>query len=262
MTYCAGILVEDGLVMIADTRTNAGFDDISTFRKLHVFEEPGDRVIAIATSGNLSITQMALSVLAEGVANPDNGEIETLQTAPSMFRAAQLVGHAVTKVKQDVGPSLERDHVDASVSLLIGGQVRGGPLRLFMVYDAGNFIECGQDAPFLQIGEHKYGRPILVRAVRYDTDLYDALKIGLISFDSTVKSNLAVGLPFDLMVLRRDELKVELAHRVEPDEAYFHDLSEGWSEALRQAHLSIPRPPYAPPPLLEPVVTHKRASRG
>jgi putative proteasome-type protease len=260
MTYCAGILVDDGLVMFADTRTNAGFDDISTFRKLHVFETPGDRVVAIATAGNLSITQMALSALAEGLTNVQTGEVETIHNAASMFRIAQLVGHAVNKVKQDVGPSLEREHVDASVSLLVGGQVRGGPLRLFMIYDAGNFIECLPDSPFLQIGEHKYGRPILVRAVRHDTDLYDALKIGLISLDSTVKSNLAVGLPVDLLVLRRDVLQPELSYRIEPDEPYFHDLSERWSEALRQAHLSIPRPPYAPPPLLEAVVGPKRIS--
>jgi putative proteasome-type protease len=122
-----------------------------------------------------------------------------------------------------------------------------------MIYDAGNFIECGIDSPFLQIGEHKYGRPILVRAVNYETDLYDALKIGLVSIDSTLKSNLAVGLPVDLIVLRRDELKTELTYRIEPDEPYFHDLSERWSEALRVAHTSIPRPPYAPPPLLEAV---------
>ena len=260
MTYCAGILVDGGLVMFADTRTNAGFDDISTFRKLHVFETPGDRVVAIATAGNLSITQMALSALAEGLTNVDTGEVESIQNASSMFRIAQLVGHAVNKVKLDVGPSLEREHVDASVSLLVGGQVRGGPLRLFMIYDAGNFIECLPDSPFLQIGEHKYGRPILVRAVRHDTELYDALKIGLISLDSTVKSNLAVGLPVDLLVLRRDELRAELVHRIEPEEPYFRDLSERWSDALRRAHLSIPRPPYAPPPLLEPVVGHMRAS--
>ena len=170
-----------------------------------------------------------------------------------MLRAAQLVGHAVRKVKQELGGALEQDHVDASVSLLLGGQIRGGPLRLFMIYDAGNFIECGIDAPFLQIGEHKYGRPILVRAVNYETELYDALKIGLVSIDSTLKSNLAVGLPIDLMVLRRDELKTELTHRIEPDEPYFRDLSERWSEALRAAHTSVPRPPYAPPPLLEAV---------
>ena len=250
MTYCAGILVRDGLVMFADTRTNAGFDDVSTFRKLHVFETPGDRVLAIATAGNLSVTQSALSLLAEGLPNTDTGEIETLAGATTMFRAAQLVGHAVRTVRRDLVPSLEQEHVNADVSLLFGGQIKGGPLRLFMIYDAGNFIECGLDAPFLQIGEHKYGRPILVRAVNYETELYDALKIGLISIDSTMKSNLAVGLPIDLMVLRRDQLHSELIHRIGPDEPYFHDLSERWSEALRVAHLGIPRPPYAPPPLL------------
>ena len=158
MTYCAGILLRSGLVMFADTRTNAGFDDVSTFRKLHVHETPGERVLAIATAGNLSITQSALSLLAEGLPNVETGELETLDRAPTMFRAAQLIGHAVRKVKQDLGEGLEREHVNAEVSLLLGGQIRGGPLRLFMIYDVGNFIECGVDAPFLQIGEHKYGR--------------------------------------------------------------------------------------------------------
>ena len=251
MTYCAGILVKDGLVMFADTRTNAGFDDVSTFRKLHVLEVPEERVMAVATAGNLSVTQSALSLLAEGLPNLETGELEMLERVPTMFRAAQLLGHAIRRVKQDLSVGLEQEHVNADVSMLLGGQIRGGPLRLFMIYDAGNFIECGHDAPFLQIGEHKYGRPILVRAVNYDTELYDALKIGLISIDSTMKSNLAVGLPIDLMVLRRDEMKTELVHRIEADEPYFHDLSERWSEALRIAHANIPRPPYGPGPLLE-----------
>jgi putative proteasome-type protease len=262
MTYCAGILVRDGLVMFADTRTNAGFDDVSTFRKLHVFETPDDRVMAVATAGNLSVTQSALSLLAEGLPNAETGELETLESVPTMFRAAQLLGHAVRRVKQGLAAGLEQEHVSADVSLLLGGQIRGGPLRLFMIYDAGNFIECGLDAPFLQIGEHKYGRPILVRAVNYETELYDALKIGLISIDSTMKSNLAVGLPIDLLVLRRDQLRSELVHRIEVDEPYFHDLSERWSEALRAAHSNIPRPPYAPGPLLEPVIGREGAGGG
>jgi putative proteasome-type protease len=261
MTYCAGILVREGLVMFADTRTNAGFDDISCYRKLYVFETPGERVLAISTSGNLSVTQMALSVLAEGLLNPDTGEAETLETAPSMFRAAQLVGMAVRKVKHDNHAGLEAEHVDSGVALLLGGQIRGGPMRLFMIYDAGNFIECGADSPFLQIGEHKYGRPILVRAVNYETELYDALKIGLISLDSTIQSNLAVGPPVDLLVLRRDALESELNYRIESDEPYFRELSDRWSEALRQAHMSLPRPPYAPPPLLEAAVQPFKAGR-
>ena len=262
MTYCAGILVRDGLVMFADTRTNAGFDDVSTFRKLHVFETPGDRVLAIATAGNLSVTQSALSLLAEGLPNTDTGEIETLAGATTMFRAAQLVGHAVRTVRRDLVPSLEQEHVNADVSLLFGGQIKGGPLRLFMIYDAGNFIECGADSPFLQIGEHKYGRPILVRAVQYETELYDALKIGLISLDSTIQSNLAVGPPIDLLVLRRDALRPELNHRIQPDEPYFRELSHSWSEALRKAHTSLPRPPYAPPPLLEGTIQPLKTGRN
>jgi len=261
MTYCAGILVQEGLVMFADTRTNAGFDDISTYRKLRIYETPGERTLAIATSGNLSVTQMALSVLAEGLLNPETGELETLEHTPSMFRAAQLVGMAIRKVKHDIGPGLEADHVDSGVALLLGGQIRGGPMRLFMIYDAGNFIECGPDSPFLQIGEHKYGRPILVRAVNFRTELYDALKIGLISLDSTIQSNLAVGPPIDLLVLRRDALRPELNYRIEPDEPYFRELSDRWSEALRAAHVSLPRPPYAPLPLLDGAVQPLKASR-
>ncbi len=244
MTYCAGILVQDGLVMIADTRTNAGVDDVSVFRKLHVFETPGERIFAVATSGNLSVTQSALSLLAEGIIAPGADEPETLDTATSMFRAAHLVGQALRTVKQDIGPALERDQISAEASILFGGQIRGGPLKLYMIYSTGNFIECGADSPFLQIGEHKYGRPILVRSVTFKTEIYDALKLGLISMDSTLKSNLAVGLPIDLLVLRRDKLKSELIHRIEPEEAYFHDLSEQWSDALRAAHTNIPRPPY------------------
>lgn len=246
MTYCAGILVQDGLVMIADTRTNAGLDDISTFRKLHVFSWPGERTMALATAGNLSVTQSVVSLLHEGVPNPDTGEAETLQNAPSMFRAAQLVGRAIRSVRDTDGPALRDAGLKFEVSMLFGGQIQGQPMRLFMIYSAGNFIECGMDAPFLQIGEHKYGKPILDRAVTYRTHLYDALKVGLISMDSTMRSNLGVGLPIDLIVLRRDAEGPELNRRIEAGEPYFHDLRERWSAALRAAHMAIPRPPYEP----------------
>jgi putative proteasome-type protease len=244
MTYCAGLLLEDGLVMIADTRTNAGVDQISTYRKLHVFEKPGERVIVISTSGNLSVSQTALSLLREGLVNPDTGELETLDQAPTMFRAAQLVGHAVRQVRHEVGVSMESESINFEVTLLVGGQIRGGPLALFLIYAAGNFIECGPETPYLQIGETKYGKPILDRAITFRSDLYDALKIGLISFDSTMRSNLAVGLPIDLIVIRRDRLTAETRHRIETDDAYFHDLGERWSAALRAAHNAIPAPPY------------------
>lgn len=244
MTYCAGILVEQGLVMIADTRTNAGIDDVSTYRKLRVFERPGERILVLATAGNLSVSQSVVSLLTEGVDNPETGQVETLDQASTMFKAAQLVGRAVRQVRSTDAEGLRQDKLPFEISLLFGGQIKGGPLRLFMIYAAGNFIECSQEAPFLQIGEHKYGKPILDRAVRFSTDLYDALKIGLISIDSTMRSNLGVGLPIDLVVIRRDALAAELSYRIEAGEPYFQDLRERWSTALRAAHKSIPRPPY------------------
>jgi len=244
MTYCCGILVRDGLVMIADTRTNAGLDNVSTFRKLHVFSEPGERVMAICSAGNLSIGQSVVSMLTEGYENPDTGEIETLKNAPTMFQAAQRIGHAIRRVHDMEADALEASDVKFDIAFLFGGQIKGAPLRLFMIYAAGNFIECTKDTPYLQIGEHKYGKPILDRAITYDIDLYDALKIGLLSVDSTMRSNLGVGMPLDFVIERRDACKVELVHRIEAGEPYFHDLSERWSAALRAAHMAIPRPPY------------------
>ena len=244
MTYCCGILVRDGLVMIADTRTNAGLDNISTFRKLHTFREPGERIMAIASSGNLSISQSVVSMLNEGMENPATGEKETLMNAPTMFQAAQRVGAAIRRIHDIEAPALEANDVKFDVSFLFGGQIKNDRLRLYMIYSAGNFIECTVDTPYLQIGEHKYGKPILDRAARYGIDLYDALKIGLLSMDSTIRSNLGVGLPIDTLVVRRDACDAELLYRIEPGEPYFHDLSERWSAALRAAHIAIPRPPY------------------
>ncbi len=244
MTYCAGILVDQGLVMIADTRTNAGLDNISIYRKLNTFVVPGERVLMLASAGSLSVSQTVVSLLQEGLENPETGEVETLEKAPTLFRAAQLVGRVIRHVRSTDGKGLEQAAVAFDVSFLFGGQIKGGPMRLYMIYAAGNFIECGQDAPFLQIGEHKYGKPILDRAVGYKSDLYDALKIGLISMDSTMRSNLGVGLPIDIAVVRRDALAPEVVHRIEAGEPYFHDLRERWSAALRAAHMAIPRPPY------------------
>jgi len=247
MTYCCGILVRDGLVMIADTRTNAGLDNVSTFRKLHVYSEPGERIMAIASSGNLSLSQSVRSILTEGVQNPETGEIETLMNSPTMFQAAQRIGRTIRNIQSAEGQALEDAEVDHDVAFLFGGQIKSGRLRLFMIYSAGNFIECTTDTPYLQIGEHKYGKPVLDRAIGFDTDLYDALKIGLISMDSTMRSNLGVGLPIDLLVARRDTCAPEVNYRIEPGEPYFQDLRERWSTALRAAHIAIPRPPYRSP---------------
>jgi putative proteasome-type protease len=244
MTYCCGILVREGLVMIADTRTNAGLDDISTFRKMHVFAEPGERLITVMSAGNLSITQSVLNFATEGLENPDTKEIETLSSVPSMFRAAQFIGRCIRKTFDAEGDAMEQAGVSFKITLLLGGQIKGDRLRLFMIYSAGNFIECTQDAPYLQIGEHKYGKPILDRAVNYETGIHDALKIGLISMDSTMRSNLGVGLPIDILVQRRDTQRAEMVRRIDERDEYFHNLRESWSSALRAAHIAIPKPPY------------------
>ncbi len=247
MTYCCGILVREGLVMIADTRTNAGLDNISVFRKLHTFAAPGERIMAVATSGNLSLSQSVLSLLQEGIENDKTGERETLLNAPTMFQGAQRIGRAIRAVHETEESPLVAADVKFDLAFLFGGQIKGERPRLFMVYSAGNFIECTTDTPYLQIGEHKYGKPVLDRAITYDIDLYDALKIGLISVDSTMRSNLSVGMPLDVLVARRDACMAELTYRIEPGEPYFQDLRQRWSGALRAAHLSIPRPPYVNP---------------
>jgi putative proteasome-type protease len=244
MTYCVGILVREGLVMMADTRTNAGLDNIATFRKLHLFERPGEFVAALATAGNLSISQSILSHLREGLEDPETGDRQRLVDSTGMFQAAQLVGRAIRRVFETDGPSLQQHQASFDVSILLAGQMKGREPRLFMLYKAGNFIEATADTPFLQIGEHKYGKPILDRAVTYDTEIYDAMKLGLISMDSTMRSNLGVGLPVDFVVLRRDALAWEVNRRIEAGEPYFHDLRERWSNALKKAHQNIPRPPY------------------
>jgi putative proteasome-type protease len=245
MTYCVGLLVRDGIVMLGDTRTNAGLDNVATFRKLHVFERPGAFVCALATAGNLSVTQSVLSHLREGLPpeEPDDTPPRRLVDATGMFAAAQLVGRAIRTVYAIDGASIEQHAAAFDVTMLLAGQVAGREPRLFMIYRAGNFIEATSDTPFLQIGEHKYGKPILDRAVTHATPLADAVKLALISMDSTIRSNLGVGLPIDLAVIPRDGL-VARTTRIEATDAYFSDLRERWSAALRAAHNAIPPAPY------------------
>jgi putative proteasome-type protease len=244
MTYCCGILVREGLVMIADTRTNAGVDNISTYRKLHMFNHPGRHVMMIASAGNLSATQSILHLLEAGLENPETKEIEKLVECKTMFDGAQLIGRAVRRVHAVEGDAYEQSNVSFEVSFLFGGQVENDAMRLFLIYAAGNFIECGRDAPFLQIGEYKYGKPVLDRAVSFETDINDSLKVALVSMDSTMRSNIGVGLPVDIAVSRRDSLDLEVDERIDYTDPYFHDLRDRWSTALRAAHLGIPRPPY------------------
>ncbi|MCC6983793.1 MAG: peptidase [Bauldia sp.] len=246
MTYCVGILVRDGLVMIADTRTNAGLDNIATFRKLHFFQVTGERALAVATAGNLATSQVVVTLLQEGFEDPTTGPTDTIYTVPSMFKAAHLVGQAIRVAHHMEGRSAEQS-APFDVTVLLGGQIKGRRLRLFMVYSAGNFMEASTDTPYLQIGEHKYGKPILDRSVTEETTLDDALKLGLISMDSTMRSNLGVGLPIDIAMIKRDSIAVDLSYRIDQSDPYFNDLRQRWSGALRAAHQAIPAPPYSTP---------------
>lgn len=243
MTYCVGLYLQDGLVLLSDTRTNAGVDNVSTFGKMHVFQAPGERLIVAMTAGNLAISQAVMNLLSEGVDEGEGGE--TLYTVPSMFRAAQLVGRAVRQVYETDGPTLKAQGLAFDVSILLAGQVKGRTMRLFQVYSAGNFIEATAETPFLQVGEHKYGKPILDRVLTHDTELYDGVKLVLISMDSTLRSNLTVGMPLDLLVYRRDSQQIELQRRITEDDPYFQSLHDRWSEALRTAYLAVPRPDWA-----------------
>ncbi|MCC6468497.1 MAG: peptidase [Alphaproteobacteria bacterium] len=241
MTYCVGILLKDGLVMLSDSRTNAGVDNIATFRKMTVWEQPGERVIALMTSGNLAVSQAVVAYLDEGLG--EGGD--TIMTVPSMFRAAQLVGQAVRAVYTEVGGTMEsKDPGSFNVSFLLGGQVKGRRCRLFQVYAAGNFIHASDRTPFFQIGEHKYGKPILDRALTYETDLRVAAKLALLSMDSTLRSNLSVGLPLDLMIYRTDSLKTEIRRTIDDGDPYFEEIRQGWSSALRNAIKAMPDVPW------------------
>lgn len=247
MTYCLGMLLDAGLVLMADTRTNAGVDNFSTFRKLHVLSDDPDHQVYAATAGSLSVSQSVVSLIQEDQLAAETDEhSRCLGEATSMFRVAQLVGEAVEKVGSSVGSVLARAHIDHSVELLVGGRVGDGPLKLFLVYSIGNFIECTPDVPFLQIGETKYGRPILDRVLRRDTPLAKAVKVGCLSFDSTIKSNLGVAQPIDLLVLPSDRAQPPLVRRIERDDAYFRDITARWADVLDGAASELPDPPWMP----------------
>jgi putative proteasome-type protease len=245
MTYCLGMLLESGLVLMADTRTNAGMDNFSTFRKLHVLADEPDRQIYAATAGNLSLSQSVISLLKEDqLSSQPSAPGRCLHEVSTMFGAAQLVGEAVQKIGETVGEALAREHIDNEVQLLVGGRIGDSRLRLFLVYSIGNFIECTSDIPFLQIGETKYGRPILDRVLNYETPLPDAVKIGCLSFDSAMKSNLGVARPIDLVVIPAQREGAAIARRIERDDSYFNELDRQWGESLYSAVSSIPNPPW------------------
>ena len=241
MTYCVALKINAGLVMLADTRTNAGVDNISQYRKSFTWEVPGERAICLMTAGNLSITQGILTRIAESIRRANAGEsVETILNAGSMFRVAQIVGDLMREMQDRHRIPLMNQGVGADATVMVCGQRAGGAHRLYMVYSAGNFIEATPDTPFFQIGETKYGKPILVRAYDPDMAFEDALKLLMVSFDSTIKANLSVGLPLDLQVYKRDSFTHGEERRIDQENAYYNSISSGWGAALKTAFDSLP----------------------
>ena len=239
MTYCVGLRLDRGLVFMSDTRTNAGVDNVSMFRKMFTWERPGERVITLLTAGNLATTQAVVSLLDERSKAPGDRDPD-IMAAPSMFQVAKLVGETLTEVIGSHGTSGQKADSPFAASLIVGGQIQGGEPRLFLVYPEGNFIEANGDTPFFQIGETKYGRPILVRAYDPDMSFEDAVKLMLVSFDSTIKANLSVGLPLDIQVYEADSFRLGTSLRIAADDSYYQTISTNWGEALGQALRSLP----------------------
>lgn len=239
MTYCVGLCLDAGLVLLSDTRTNAGLDNISTYRKMFFFEKPGESVICIMTAGSLSVTQTAMAKLQEAIDDPDATETTSILRAPTLLKAATIIGNVLAETRAEVDEKLNAMNQGASASLIVAGQRKGGQMRLFLIYPEGNFIQATEDTPFLQIGEHKYGKPILDRVVNPSTSLADAQKAVLLSMDSTLRSNLSVGMPLDLCVIEKDALKVTQRRRIEAGDPQFRAMSEAWSKALRDGFTQI-----------------------
>ena len=243
MTYCVAMLLDTGLVFLSDSRTSAGVDQISTFRKTSVFQQPGERVLVLQGAGNLAITQAVVSVLRERIEAAAPGT--HLMDAPNLFEAARLVGDALREVHRRDSGSLKEFGVDFNASLIVGGQIRGEPPRLFCVYAAGNFIEATPETTYFQIGESKYGKPIIDRVIRRSSSLKEATKCALVSMDSTIRSNLSVGPPLDLAIMKRDELKLATHISIDFDNDYFTTLRKQWGFALREVFSELPDPNWS-----------------
>jgi len=238
MTYCVGVKLDEGLVFASDTRTHAGVDNFAKFCKMTAFERPGDRVIVLLSSGNLAGTQAVIGILNQRCAAGDAAP--NLWSARTMFDVATLVSDAMRDIERRDGDFLEQSEISFNASFIVGGQIRGEPLRLFRIYAEGNFIEAGVETPFLQTGETKYGKPIIDRVITRSTPLADAAKCVLVSFDSTMRSNLSVGMPIDLICYERDSLAVRMRRRFEEGDAYFTSLRNDWSEGTRRVFRQLP----------------------
>ncbi len=241
MTYCVAVKCEAGLVFLSDSRTNAGVDQVGTFRKMHVFEVPGQRAMVLLTAGNLGISQ---SIASDLRVHGDRPGERSLASAPNMYSAAKAVGDAVRRIHQRDAESLKTFDIEFNVSLIFGGQVQGEAPRLFYVYAAGNFVEATAETPYFQLGESKYGKPILDRVIGAALPLDEVAKCCLISMDSTMKSNLTVGLPLDLLCYERDALRVTRHKLIDGKDAYFASIRERWAEQLRKVFNELPAPGY------------------
>jgi putative proteasome-type protease len=246
LTYCVALKVEAGLVFASDSRTNAGFDQISTFRKMMVYERPGDRFMVLLSSGNLSISQSVREFLqAETLPAEDGGEPITIWNAKSMFDAARVLGHTVRRVEAQDGPALRAAGLDFGCTLIFGGQIKGESMRLFLVYSTGNFIEATAETCYFQIGEAKYGKPVLDRMLVPSTPLEQAAKCALVSIDSTLKSNVSVGLPIDLVVYQAGSLGCEQVVCIDDTNPYFAMIRNSWGQRLREAFEGIDDPNWS-----------------
>ncbi|MFZ5547644.1 MAG: peptidase [Pseudomonadota bacterium] len=245
MTYCIGIRLNAGMVFVSDSRTNAGLDAISTFRKMIVYERPGDRFMVLLSAGNLSISQSVREILqVERLPNGDEEPI-TIWNAKSMFDAARVLGSAVRRVHRHDGEALHHAGVDFNANMIFGGQIKGEAMRLFHVYSAGNFIEATRETCFFQVGESKYGKPILDRVLTPTTPLEEAAKCALVSMDSTLKSNLSVGLPLDLLVYENGQLRSDNIAVIDEENPYFRMIRSTWGQRLREVFEAIDDPHWA-----------------
>lgn len=240
MTYCVGMVLDKGLVLMSDTRTNSGVDNISVFRKMFHWSVPGERIIAVMTAGNLATTQSVISQLEERTKEPDERN-NTLIKGKTMFNVATEIGRLLrSTINEAQIANNDRGKGRFTASIILAGQIKGMAPRLFMIYPEGNFIEASMDTPFLQIGETKYGRPIIIRAYERDMSFEAAVKLLMVSFDSTLKANLSVGMPLDLLVIGKDQFEPTHEHRVTQDDPYFSEISSNWGDALRSAFHSLP----------------------
>ena len=244
MTYCVGIKLDAGLVFLSDSRTNAGLDQISTYRKMMVYERPGDRFMVMLSAGNLSISQSVREILqVEKIEGPDGAPI-TIWNAKSMFDAVRVLGAAVRRIHDQDGAALASAGVDFNATMIFGGQINGEAMRLFLVYSAGNFIEATRETCYFQVGESKYGKPVLDRMISPATPLDEAAKCALVSMDSTLKSNLSVGLPLDLLVYEANTFQTDRIVCVDDRNPYFQMIRGTWGQKLRQVFESIEDPQW------------------